>query len=165
MRISLILAMAQNRVIGRDGDLPWRIPGDLKYFKQTTLGKPVVMGRKTWDSLGRPLPDRPNIVITRDPDFAAEGARVTHSLDQALELASSLIDDGEVMIIGGAQIYRQALPLAGRIYLTEVHLNAEGDTVFDDLDRAAWREISRQDISAEGDIPAYSIIVLDRSPV
>jgi len=162
MRISLIVAMAQNRVIGREGDLPWRIPGDLKYFKETTLGKPVVMGRKTWESLGRPLPGRPNIVITRAPDYAAQGAHVTHSLDQALEVAGTLVEDAEIMIIGGAEIYRQALPLAGRIYLTEVYLKPEGDAMFDDFDRTAWREVSRREVSAEGDVPAYSIIVLDR---
>jgi len=165
MRISLIVAMAQNRVIGRNGDLPWRIPGDLKYFKQTTLGKPVVMGRKTWDSLGRPLPGRPNIVITRDCEFVAQGAHVTHSLDQALEVARTQVKDAEIMIIGGAEIYRQALPLAGRIYMTEVHLKPEGDALFEDFDRAAWHEVSRREVAADGGVPAYSITVLDRNLV
>ncbi len=165
MRISLIVAMAENRVIGRDGGMPWHIPGDLRFFRRHTLGKPVVMGRKTWDSLGRPLPDRPNIVITRDRNFRAEGARVRHSLDQAIELARSLVDDSaEIMIIGGAEIYRQALPLADRIYLTEVHLNPDGNARLDNFDHAAWRETWRREVPAEVETPAYDLTILDRAP-
>ena len=165
MSVSLIVAMAENRVIGRDGDLPWRIPGDLKYFKEMTLGKSVVMGRKTWDSLGRPLPGRPNIVITRDLEFKAEGASVTHDLEQALEAAGELSENDEVMVIGGAEIYRQALPLADRIYLTVVHVNPEGDALLDPLDEASWQETDRRDIPAEGDTPAYDLTILQRSGV
>ncbi len=168
MRISLIVAMAENRVIGRDGGLPWHIPGDLAFFKEQTLGKPIVMGRKTWGAIGRPLPGRPNIVITRDRDFRAEGAHVTHSLDQALDIAQGLIgsDDGEVMIIGGAEIYRQALALADCIYLTEVHLNPEGDALLDDFEAADWRETWRRDVPAQGETPAYDVSILERiSPI
>ncbi len=167
MRISLIVAMAENRVIGQGGGLPWHIPGDLAYFKEQTMGKPIVMGRKTWDSLGRPLPGRANIVITRDAAFQAAGAHVAHSLDQALDLARGMVaDDAEVMIIGGAEIYRQALPRADRIYLTEVHLSPDGDAVLDEFDRAAWRETWRREMPASGDTPAYDLSVSERiSPV
>jgi len=168
MHISLIVAMAENRVIGRDGGLPWRIPGDLRFFREKTLGKPVVMGRKTWDSLGRALPGRPNIVITRDQTFDVDGADVSHSLDQALDVARGLIEDptseaAEVMIIGGAEIYRQAMPRADRIYLTEVHLRPDGDAVLDDFDRSLWRETCRRNVPAEGDAPAYDMIILERA--
>ena len=167
MKIALVVAMAENRVIGRDGGLPWHIPGDLKLFKKTTMGKPIVMGRKTWESLGRPLPGRPNIVITRDRDYKAEGAHVTHDIDQGLQLASRLageLQTDEIMIIGGAEIYRQAFPKADRLYLTEVALKPEGDARFPAFDKSEWRESSRSPFPAQGDSPAYTLVVYDRVP-
>jgi len=168
MRLSLIVAMAENRIIGRDGELPWRIPGDMKHFKQTTMGKPVVMGRKTWESLARPLPGRANVIVTRDLAYGVEGAYVAHDIDAALALAAGLTaglaaGGGEVMVIGGADIYAQTLDRADRIYLTEVNLRAEGDAVFPELDEAEWTETSRDDIPPEGDTPGYSIRILDRA--
>ena len=171
MRISLIVAMAENGVIGRDGGLPWHIPGDLRFFKEMTMGKPVVMGRKTWLSLGRALPGRDNIVITRDETFVADGAHVTHSLDEALDVANDQINkqtdvtDPEVMVIGGAEIYRQTIGRADRIYLTEVCLNPDGDAVLDDFNRTAWHVTRLRNTPAEGKAPAYSISILDRKPV
>ncbi len=168
MTLALIAAVSDNGVIGRDNKLPWYIPGDLRYFKQVTLGKPVVMGRKTWESMNRALPGRTNIVITRQPDYLAEGARVVPDLAGGIELAESVaLIDGvdEIMIIGGAEIYRLALPLADRLYLTEVHAEVEGDTFFPDWDRAAWREASRERHEAPGtDSYRYSFAVYERAP-
>ncbi|MCW9001841.1 MAG: dihydrofolate reductase [Rhodospirillales bacterium] len=166
MRISLIVAMSENGVIGRDGGLPWRIPGDLKFFKAMTMGKPMVMGRKTFASIGKPLPGRTNIVVTRDRGFTSEGVVVAHDLDGALSLAHDAMEDPaneEAMIIGGAQIYEQALPRADRLYVTEVHQHVKGDTRFPDFDRLEWVEVSRENVPAEGDIPAYSLVVLERA--
>lgn len=138
--ISLIVAMDRNRLIGRNGELPWRLPNDLKHFKRSTLGKTVLMGRKTWDSLGRPLPERENWVLTRDRGFAAEGARVFHDLDAALAAHG----DGELMVIGGAELYRQVLPKATRLYLTEVDAAVEGDAWFPQFDRQQWRTVHEE---------------------
>lgn len=159
MRISLIVAVAENGVIGRDGDLPWRIPADLKFFKDTTTGHPIVMGRKTHQSIGRALPGRTNIVVTRDPEFSGDDIAVVGDLDSALAAAG---EADEVMVIGGAQIYAMALPRAKRIYLTEVHIAADGDTRFPELDRGIWSETARVDHPAEGDIPAFSFVTLER---
>ena len=161
MIISFVVAVAENGVIGRDGGLPWHIPGDLKFFKAQTMGKPVIMGRKTWDSLGRPLPGRTNVVITRDSKFSAEGALATRDLDEALELARA---EGaqEACIIGGAQIFDLAFPRCTKIVLTEVHASPEGDVVFPDFDRADWRETWREDHPCEGEQPAYSFVILER---
>ncbi|MEP4380339.1 MAG: dihydrofolate reductase [Alphaproteobacteria bacterium] len=159
MRISLIVAMAENGVIGRDGGLPWRIPADLKFFKETTIGHPIVMGRKTHQSIGRALPGRTNIVITRDKGFSGEDIAVVGDLDAAI-LAAGNAD--EVMVIGGAQIYELALPRAERIYLTEVHIAADGDTRFPELDHDAWRETARVDHPADGETPAFSFVTLER---
>lgn len=164
-RLSLIVARAENGVIGRDGGLPWRLPGDLAFFKKTTMGKPVVMGRRTFESIGRPLAGRTNIVVTRDAGFAAEGVAVAHDLDEALALAErTAAADGadEVMVIGGAQIYAQTMPRADRIYLTSVHAAPEGDTHLPAPDPAHWRETAREARPADGAAPAYDIIVLDR---
>jgi len=156
---SLIVAIAANGVIGRDNRLPWHIPEDLRWFKRTTLGKPVIMGRRTWDSLGRPLPGRVNIVLTRREGWSAEGAVVAESLDRALALAEAYAPATEAMVIGGAEIFAEALPRAGRLYLTEIGRAYEGDTVFPAFDRAAWVEISRE--AHDGD-PAYAFVVLER---
>ena len=141
-RIALIVAMAQNRCIGVNNAMPWHLPEDLKYFKRTTLGKPVIMGRKTFDSIGRPLPGRKNIVITRNPSWQFEGVEVVNGLDQGLLLAKAAARSAEVdeiMVIGGAQIYAAALPLAERMYITQVATSFEGDAFFPDFDQEAWR--------------------------
>ncbi|MEM7570675.1 MAG: dihydrofolate reductase [Pseudomonadota bacterium] len=158
-KVSMILARASNGVIGRDGDLPWRLPADLKHFKKLTVGKPIIMGRKTWDSLGKALPGRHNIVLTRDKSFTGEGCTVTHTLADALDAAGLT---GEIMIIGGAEIYKLAMPIAQRIYMTHVALTAEGDTLFPALDEAEWHASDRQAHSAEGEQPGYEFVTYDR---
>ncbi len=156
--ITLVLAMAENGVIGKNGAIPWRIADDMKRFKALTLGKPVVMGRKTWDSLPRkPLVDRPNIVVTRQAAWTAEGAIIASSLGDALVKAGSAVN---VMVIGGGEIYREALPRADRIELTEVHRAIEGDAHFA-FDRSGWREIAREDHTTPDGL-AYSYITLVR---
>ena len=167
MKISLVWAMAQNRIIGRNNNLPWHLPEDLKYFKRINLGKPVIMGRKTFESIGKPLPGRTNIVVTRNADFSAEGVKTVNSLSAAKALCESIGEiDGisEAMVIGGAEIYTQAMPVADRLYLTEVHANVDGDTFFPEFDRSLWKEVAREDFDASGPNPyAYSFIVLDKS--
>lgn len=161
MRLSLIVAIAENGVIGAKGGLPWRLPEDLKRFKALTLGKPVIMGRKTWESLPkRPLPGRQNIVISRNGKFSADGARVVPDLDSALWAAA---DVEEAFVIGGAEIYALALPKADRIYLTEVTVNPEGDVRFPSFNRAGWTERERTLHAAHNDSPAYAFIILDRT--
>ncbi len=168
MKISLIVAMAENRVIGRNNKLPWYLPDDLKYFKRVTMGKPVVMGRKTFESIGKPLPGRTNIVVSRNPEFHAEGIRVVKDLMMARAVCQSFaIVEGieEVMVIGGAQIYEQSLPMADRLYLTEVHADVEGDACFPEFDRNEWRELGRERFKAEGPNPYdYSFVILERFP-
>src|SRR5271170_3928754 len=133
--VSLIVAMAQNGVIGRDNALPWRLPEDLKRFKAFTLGKTILMGRKTYESIGRPLPGRANLVLTRDRNWIAAGVTVVHSVEQALTQAAP---GKELVVIGGAEIYRLVLPFARRIYLTHVHADVPGDTFFPDFDSTQW---------------------------
>lgn len=140
--LALVVAVARNGVIGKDGGLPWRLPEDLKHFRAVTTGHAIVMGRKTWDSIGRPLPQRRSIVVTRDPSFAAAGAEVAHDLGAALDLAFAT--DDEPRVIGGGQIYAAALPLATALYLTEVDQDVDGDVHFPAFDRAAFREVSRR---------------------
>jgi dihydrofolate reductase len=160
MILTLVVAMSENRVIGRDGDLPWRLPNDLKHFKQVTMGKPIIMGRKTWESLYvKPLPGRRNIVVTRNAGYEAEGAEISDSLESALTLAAG---EDEAMIIGGAELFAASLHTATRLHLTEVHAEIEGDTYFPDFDRTLWREVSREAHDAEGDAPAYSFLLLER---
>ncbi len=152
--ITFYLARATNGVIGRDGQLPWRLPADLKRFKALTMGKPMVMGRKTFESFPSPLPGRRHIVLTRG-NWTADGAEVAHSVDEAMAMAGD-----DVAVIGGAQIYAQFLPHADRIELTEVHAAPDGDATvpaFDD-----WHEIAREDHPAENDRPAYSFVTLTR---
>jgi len=140
--IALVVAMAENRVIGKNNQLIWHLPADLKFFKNLTTGHPIIMGRKTYESIGKPLPNRTNIVITRQPDFKAEGCLVAHSLNEALMMAQQL--DSEIFVIGGAEIYRQAMFLADTIYLTKVHHQFEGDTFFPEIDSILWKEVSRE---------------------
>jgi dihydrofolate reductase len=166
MRLALIWAMSQNRVIGRNNALPWYLPEDLKYFKRVTMGKPVIMGRKTWDSIGRPLPGRTNIVITRDRAFTAEGVKVVHSLDEAIRMAENicLINGGdEAVVMGGAEIYALALPKADRLYMTQVHADVHGDAFFPEFDLESWEELGREDFKASVANPYdYSFVVLER---
>jgi len=144
--IQLVVAYSQNRVIGKDNGLPWRLPSDLAHFKRVTMGKPIIMGRKTWESIGRPLPGRENIVITRNPDYQAEGVRCFTSLPDTL---TALQDYPKLCVIGGAQLYRQALPIAHEIVATEIHANIEGDAWFPALSSDEWKEIQRQPQVAE----------------
>lgn len=161
MHIALIAALAQNRVIGRGNDLPWRLPADLRRFRSLTLGKPVIMGRHTFESLGRPLPERDNIVITRNPDYAAPGCQVTHGLDQALAAAGGA---QEAMIIGGANVYAQALPLVDRMYLTVVHAWVLGDARFPAYPEAEWRLVESSRRAADATNPyACSFLCLERA--
>lgn len=169
MKIALIVAMARNHVIGKDNTMPWHLPEDLRHFKRVTLGKPVVMGRNTYESIGKPLVQRANIIISRNPAYRVEGAAVVHSLDAALALGADLLrdagPDAELMIIGGAQIYAQALPLAQRLYLTEVHAEPEGDASFPQFDRSKWQEVAREEHAASArNAPAYDSLVLERKP-
>ena len=159
--ISYVVAVSKNGVIGREGGLPWHISSDLKRFKEITMGKPVVMGRKTWESLPRrPLPGRRNIVITRQPGFAPEGAEVAATPEEALALCGNA---PEVAIIGGGEIYRLFWPLVDRLYLTEVDLEVEGDTHFPAVSPAEWREVGREvHPRGEKDSAAFTLRILDR---
>lgn len=156
--IVLVLARADNGVIGKDGGLPWRLPADLKHFKALTLGHPMVMGRKTFDSLPGLLPGRRHIVLTRDRQWTGEGAEVAHDVAGAIEIAAA----SPIMVIGGAEIYQLFLPIATRIELTEVHGDAQGDVAISYPDPAAWRETVRADHPAEGNAPAHSFVTFDR---
>lgn len=175
MDIALIAAMAENRVIGRDNALPWHISADLKNFRRITMGKPVVMGRRTYDSIGRPLPGRPNVVVTRDPHFAAEGVHAAPDMDAALSLARELgaaagvaeiaaAGAAEIMVIGGGQIYEAALNRARRLYLTLVHEHVDGDAYFPAYTVSDWREVSRERHPPEdASSPGFSFLVLERA--
>jgi len=156
--LTLVVAYSENRAIGRDNALPWRLPGDLAHFKRTTLGHPILMGRKTWESLGRPLPGRLNVVISRDPAYRAEGAQVTGSLDEAVRACEGA---PQAFVIGGAQIFEQALPRARRIVATEIHARVEGDTYFPALPASQWREVSRLPQPAENGY-AYDFVEYER---
>jgi len=159
-RISVIAALARNRVIGIENRLPWRLPEDLAHFKALTLNHPILMGRKTFESLGRPLPGRTNIVITRNPDYRPEGCLVADSIPAALALCA---DADEAFFIGGAELYAQVIPLADRLYLTEVDIDAEGDAWFPDYDRSAFREASRESHTGEkGDALAFDFVVYEQ---
>ncbi|MGV6902678.1 dihydrofolate reductase [Brucella amazoniensis] len=155
--VSIVVAASENNVIGQENDMPWRLSTDLKRFKALTLGKPAIMGRRTWQSLGRPLPGRANIVITRDADFRAEGAEVVGSLEDALALARKFAAEGgvdEICVIGGGQIYVQAMPLADRLHLTRVLSVIEGDTYFPEINPQDWQLLSSEDVPA-GDKDSY----------
>ncbi|MEP4148985.1 MAG: type 3 dihydrofolate reductase [Halioglobus sp.] len=166
MDLAIIVAAAKNGVIGNNNALPWHLPEDLRYFKRVTMGKPIVMGRKTYESIGRPLPGRVNIVITRDRGWSADGVKVVHSLQEAVTLAAEIaVIDGvnELMVIGGAEIYSAALPQANRLYLTQVHAEVEGDAWLPEIDWSSWREVSRQCHEAgDGNPYDYSFAVFER---
>lgn len=166
MRLSLIVAKARNGCIGKDNQLPWRLPGDLRHFRRVTLGKPVIMGRRTWESLGKPLPDRTNIVVSGRKDTRAPGARLCGSFKEALELAEKVCHEtavDEAVIIGGALLYAEALPLVSRLYVTEISAEIAGDAFFPACDKRQFREISREDRPANlQDEYPYSLVVYER---
>ena len=152
MRVSLIAAMAENRTIGAGNRLPWHLPEDLKRFRRLTTGHPVIMGRKTYDSIGKPLDGRDNIVVTRNADFHAAGVACASSIEEALQIAKACAarrGANEITVIGGAEIFAAMLPTADRIYLTRIHARPEGDTTFPELDPAAWREVSAASVSSD----------------
>ncbi|MBS0251818.1 MAG: dihydrofolate reductase [Proteobacteria bacterium] len=164
--ISLIVAVSENGVIGRDGGLPWRLSSDLKTFRRLTMDKPIVMGRKTFESIGKPLDGRDNIVVTRDPAFEVAGVSTCDTVTDALTLARVLAKTrgaDEVMVIGGVNVFEAALPVADRIYLTRVHADVEGDRHFAGLDAAEWRESSREPLQqGPRDDHAATLIIYDR---
>lgn len=166
LRLSLIVAAAENGAIGKDNKMPWHLPADLQYFKKVTMGKPVVMGRKTFESIGQPLPGRTNIVITRDKSYRQEGVEVLHDLsaaEAACEDFAVFEDFSEMMFIGGAEIYKQVLPEIDRIYLTQVHAEFEADTYFPELEKSKWTVVSEQRFAADDKNPYdYSFIVMER---
>ena len=161
--VAMILAVAQNGAIGKGDGLPWHIPDEMKYFMARTLGKPVIMGRKTFETLKAPLPRRTNIVITRDKGYTRDGVVVVHTLDEALQQADFIAqrdDADEIMIAGGAEIYRLALPLADTLYYTRVNCDAKGDSHFDDIDWRQWRCVQQDDFeAADSDTPSYTLMV------
>lgn len=161
MKIAIIVATDNNRLIGKDNDLPWKLSADLKYFKQVTMGKPLIMGRKTHESIGRPLPGRKNIIITRDQAFNADGCVVVNSIEAALAECSGA---EEVMVMGGASLYEQFLPRADKLYLTKVDAELTGDTWFPEWQLAQWTELQREDHQAdEKNEFDYSFIVYERA--
>lgn len=160
MRIAAIFAMSENRVIGKDNQLPWHLPADLQHFKALTMGKPILLGRKTYESIGRPLPGRCNLVMSRDVQFQAPGCVVVNSLETAL-LAAGYSD--EIMVIGGAVLYQHLLPRTQRLYMTIIHHEFEGDAYFPVLDMSEWEEVSHVDHDADEENKySYSFITLDR---
>lgn len=164
MKIALIVAASQNNVIGLDNQLPWHLPEDLQYFKAVTMGKPILMGRKTYDSIGRPLPGRTNIVLTRDANWSAEGVVVVNDLDSATaasEKACAAAGVDELMIIGGEQIYRKFLPVADKLYLTKVEAVVEGDAYFPAIDSDQWQQVAEKIPEKVGNY-SYRFVVLER---
>jgi dihydrofolate reductase len=160
-RVVLVAAVAENGVIGRGDDIPWQISADLKHFRATTTGHTVLMGRRTFESIGHPLPYRTNVVVTRDPAWSAEGVFVVGSVAEGVERAQDL--DGDVMVIGGGQVYAEAMPLADLQVLTEVHASPDGDTHYPVWDRSGWRE-TRREPHPDGD-PPFDFVWWERAPI
>jgi dihydrofolate reductase len=158
--VSVIAAVADNNAIGLDNGLPWHLPEDLKHFRSLTMGHHIIMGRKTYESLGRLLPGRTTVIVTRQTDYCIEGALVAGSLEEAVSLCGS---DDEVFVIGGAELYKLALPAADRLYLTEVNGEFAADTFFPEYDKAAWREVARERLVSESGL-AFSFVVYERQP-
>jgi dihydrofolate reductase len=156
-KISLIVAMADNRVIGKQNDIPWNIPGEQKRFKEITTGHPIIMGRKTYESIGRVLPNRPNIIITRDENFKVDGATVCHNLDEALVKAREL-DQDEIFVIGGGQIYQEAMPIAHRLYLTRIHKQIDGEVFFPDYSKFTKVVSTEEHEMEDGTKYSYSVL-------
>lgn len=150
--LSIIAAMDENRLIGKDNALPWHLPADLAFFKQTTMGKPILMGRKTFESIGRPLPGRRNIIISRDPHYQVEGCDICDSIDSAMAI---VMDQDEAMLIGGSSLYAQTIERAERLYITEIHAQFEGDAWFPVIDPAQWLESWREDHQNDAKNPYY----------
>lgn len=160
MKISIIVAAAANNVIGRDNGLPWHLPEDLRRFKELTTGKAILMGRKTHESIGKALPNRRNIVLSRDPAFTAAGCEVVASIDEALDLVKN---ESELMVIGGYAVYEKLFPQTQRVYLTRIHSIIEGDTLFPSLETSEWNLVEREDLQANDDREySFSFLVLDR---
>ena len=158
--ISIIVAVAENNVIGKDNDLIWKLPRDMKHFKETTTGHYIIMGRKTFESNGRPLPNRTNVIITRDKNYKAEGCVVVHSLEDAIKEAK---DDPEAFIIGGGVVYKMAIPLVDRIYLTRIHHSFEGDTYFPEINMEEWNITDQREFEPdEKNKYPFTILTLDR---
>lgn len=161
--LSAIAAAAENRVIGKDNKMPWHLPADLKHFKTLTTGHPVLMGRRTFASLGKPLPNRTNIIMTRDANYSAPDCIIVNSVETAVSIANEL-DMDEIFVIGGAEVYRQLLPQIQRIYLTEIHQQFAGDAFFPELNKDEWHEVSREKHTAdENNAYDYSFVVYERS--
>ncbi len=158
--VTLVVAMADNRVIGKDGKMPWHIPAELKHFKEYTMGKPIIMGRKTFDSIGKVLPGRTNIIITRQEDYFKEGALVVSNVKDALKFGQKI--EEEVCVIGGATIFTECLPKADRIVLTKIHFQPEGDTFFPEIEESAFKLVSETPYPESSETPSYSILILDR---
>lgn len=160
MKIAIIVATDEQGLIGKENDLPWKLSADLQYFRRVTMGKPLVMGRKTHESIGRALPGRKNIIVTKNLNYLAEGCHVVHSVEDAIKACD---DVEEIMVMGGASLYEQLLPQADRLYLTQVHASLEGDTWFPDWQKADWQEVNREDHPADNKNDySYSFIVFDR---
>ena len=163
MHIVIVVAMSENRAIGKDNQLLWQMPADLQHFKKITMGKPILMGRKTYQSIGRPLPGRTNVIITRDENFKAEGCLVVNSIESALAVVK---DQEEICVIGGADLFRQMLPMVERIYLTVVHHEFEDDTFFPELDLAEWRELEKiSNLADEKNKYPYDFLILQKKRV
>lgn len=164
--IAMIAGVARNNVIGADGGIPWKIPSDMAFFRRTTMGKPIVMGRKQYETVGKPLPGRTNIVVTRQPGYAPEGVIVVNTLDAALEKAREIAAAdgvGEVMVIGGGDIYAQAMTLAGRLYISHVDLAPEGDVLFPAIDPAVWRVVEEPEVPvSDKDSASFRVRVYER---
>lgn len=165
--LSMIVAMADNNIIGKDNDMPWHLPADLAYFKKTTLGKPIIMGRKTFESIGRPLPGRRNIVISRDTSYKGNGIEVVNSVEQALALINNSADAvDEIMVIGGGAIYRHCLTKANRLYVTHIKANIEGDTQFPEFNDGTWRKVhSVPSVSDEKNIYGLDFCIYERNVI
>ncbi len=162
MVVSAIVATAKNNVIGKDNGIPWYLPADLKYFKRTTLGHHIIMGRKSFESIGRPLPKRTNIIVTRDPFYMASGCIVVHSIEEGLKIAKENKEE-EAFIIGGGQVYKQSFPLLEKLYLTEVDLEVEGEIYFPPVNEEEWEEVKREaHLPDEKNKCAYVFRVLER---
>jgi dihydrofolate reductase len=163
MKISLVVAMSNNQAIGLDGQMPWHLSADLKRFKKITMGYPILMGRKTFESIGRPLPGRTNVVVSRNPTYKPEGCVVVDNVEAAIAHACQLAD--EVFVIGGSTLYAATLPIADTLYITQINQTFDGDTFFPDFDRTQWTEVEREDVAVDPNVSfTYSFLKLQKTP-